>query len=72
MHQWNTERLLSRKEAAEFLGVKEMTLAIWQSTKRYQIPVVKVGRLAKYRYADLIHFVESRTFNKPTDKKGYE
>ena len=42
-------RLLTRKEAAEYLGVKELTLALWKSTKRYDLPVVKVGRLAKYR-----------------------
>jgi excisionase family DNA binding protein len=72
MHQLNPERLLSRKEAAELLGIHEMTLAVWQSTKRYQIPIVKVGRLAKYRYADLMQFIESRTINKPAEKAGHE
>ena len=57
-------RLLTRKEAADYLGVKEVTLAIWKSTKRYPIPVVKVGRLAKYRFGDLLEFVEKRTVNK--------
>lgn len=64
-------RLLSRKEAAEFLGVKGCTLAIWQSTQRHKIPMVKVGRLARYRLEDLLDFVETRTVNKPvTDGKG--
>lgn len=70
MKEWNPERLLSRKEAAEFLGVKEMTLGVWQSTKRYEIPMVKVGRLAKYRYSDLMHFIERRTVNKSTHGGG--
>ena len=61
------ERLLTRKEAAELLGVKEMTLAIWKTNNRYNLPVVKVGRLAKYRYSDLIAFIEKRTVNRPTD-----
>lgn len=67
MNEINKERLLTRKEAADYLGVKEITLAIWKSTQRYPIPVVKVGRLAKYRYGDLIEFVERRTVNKPSD-----
>jgi excisionase family DNA binding protein len=59
-------RLLSRKEAAEFLGVKVITLAIWKSTQRHNIPVVKVGRLVRYRFGDLLDFVERRTINEPT------
>lgn len=61
------ERLLTRKEAAKLLGVKEMTLAIWKTNNRYNLPVVKVGRLAKYRYSDLMAFIEKRTVNRPTD-----
>ena len=68
----NPDRLLSRKKAAEYLDVSEMTLAIWKSTNRYQIPCVKVGRLAKYRYSDLLKFVERRTVNKPTDSEKNE
>ena len=52
--------LLSRKEAAEYLGVSEQTLAIWKCTQRYALPVVKVGRLAKYRKTDLDEFIRSR------------
>src|SRR3990167_4534487 len=51
----------------DFLGVKEVTLALWKSNKRYDIPVVKVGRLAKYRYSDLLEFVERRTVNRPAN-----
>lgn len=61
------ERLLTRKEAAKLLGVKEMTLAIWKTNNRYNLPVVKVGRLAKYRYSDLMAFIEKGTVNKSTD-----
>ncbi len=57
------EKLLSRKEAAEFLGVTEHTLAVWACTKRYKLSFVKVGRLVKYRYSDLLTFLESRTEN---------
>jgi excisionase family DNA binding protein len=54
--------LLSRKEAAAYLGVSEQTLAIWRSTGRYKLPVVKIGRLAKYRKSDLDDFIRRRTF----------
>ncbi len=65
----NTHRLLSRKEAAAYLGVKEVTLAIWKSTQRYNIPTVKVGRLVKYRFSDLLEFVERRTVS---GEKGHD
>jgi len=76
MNDLNQYRLLSRKEAAEFLGIKVVTLAIWKSTKRYNIPVVKVGRLVRYRFSDLLDFVERRTINQnrpPIEQKkmGY-
>lgn len=65
MNEHNENNLLTRKEAADFLGCKEITLATWKSANRYSLPVVKVGRLAKYRYSDLIKFIDRRTVNKP-------
>ena len=53
--------LLNREEAAKFLGLKPATLACWASTKRYQLPMVKVGRAVRYRLADLERWLESRT-----------
>ncbi len=53
--------LLTRKEAADYLGVTESTLAVWACTKRYDLTYVKVGRLAKYRLADLNVFIANRT-----------
>ena len=57
----NPNQLLSRRQAAEYLGVKENTLAIWACNKRYNLPVVKVGRLCKYRVSDLDNFLNERT-----------
>lgn len=65
MYEPKEENLLTRKEAANFLGVKEITLATWKSVNRYNLPVVKVGRLAKYRYSDLLKFIDRRTVNGP-------
>lgn len=54
----NQESLLSRTQAAAFLDVKPSTLAVWACTKRYELPFVKVGRLAKYKPEDLAAFIE--------------
>ena len=55
------KQLLSRNEAAAFLGVKPNTLAVWATNKRYALPYVKVGSLVRYRRSDLEHFIERRT-----------
>ncbi|EGX6952340.1 helix-turn-helix domain-containing protein [Aeromonas hydrophila] len=49
------------KQAAEVLDVKPMTLAVWRSTGRYNLPYLKVGRLVKYRISDLAEFLARRT-----------
>lgn len=54
-------KLLSRAEAAAYLDIKPQTLALWHSTGRYSLPVVKVGRSCKYRVSDLEAFIASRT-----------
>jgi excisionase family DNA binding protein len=56
-----TDTLLSRREAAEYLGIKVQTLATWTSSKRYQLPVVKVGRSVRYRTSDLEKWMADRT-----------
>ena len=55
------EKLLSRREAAEMLGVTVDTLATWKCKQRYDLPVVMIGRLPKYRLADLLAFIERNT-----------
>jgi excisionase family DNA binding protein len=55
--------LLTRKEAAAYLGLAEQTLAIWKSSSRYDLPVIKVGRLVKYRRSDLDAFLNRHTVN---------
>jgi excisionase family DNA binding protein len=57
----NSSRMLTRAEAAEFLGVRPQTLAVWSSTGRYSLPFARIGRCVRYRLADLQKFVEART-----------
>ncbi|MGH8729962.1 MAG: helix-turn-helix domain-containing protein [Burkholderiales bacterium] len=53
--------LLTRPQAAAFLGVSERTLAIWACVKRYGLPYIRVGRLVRYRRSDLEAFLAART-----------
>lgn len=56
-----TPIMLTREQAAEYLGVKPGTLEVWASTQRYGLPYVKVGRCVRYRRADLDRFIEAQT-----------
>ena len=53
--------LLTREQAAEYLGVKAQTLACWASQKRYNLPFVRVGRSIRYRRVDLDRWLDART-----------
>jgi excisionase family DNA binding protein len=53
--------LLSRQQAADYLGITAGTLACWASNKRYNLPFVKVGRSVRYRLSALQVFIEART-----------
>ena len=56
--------LLSSTQAAEYLGVREGTLCVWRSVKRYEIAFIKVGRLVRYRKSALDAFLDRRTIHK--------
>ena len=60
--------LMSRKEAAAYLGVTPHTLAVWQCKERYGLPCIKIGRLAKYTKEHLDEFIRQRTLG--LDQKG--
>lgn len=51
--------LKNRSHAAEYLGVKTETLAVWACNKRYSLPYIKIGRRAMYRQSDLDAFIAS-------------
>lgn len=53
--------LLNDKAAAALLDVAPGTLSVWRSTGRYALPFLKIGRKVRYRQADLIAWLESRT-----------
>lgn len=57
LQQGDVPDLLSREQAAAYLGVAAHTLAIWKCTKRHNLPYVKIGRLIKYRRSELDAFI---------------
>lgn len=54
------EPLLDRKSAAHFLNIKPSTLAVWDSTKRYDLKPIKVGGRVRYSKANLIRFLNKQ------------
>ena len=51
---------INEKLASEVLGVKVSTLTNWRTTGRYNLPYIKVGRLVRYRVADLAAWLAKR------------
>ncbi len=69
---FNNDRL-SRKEAADYLGLALATLEIWASTGRYNLPFIKIGRRVYYRRSDLDAFIEQRTVHpSPTRSQAHK
>jgi excisionase family DNA binding protein len=58
--------LLTVPEAAKFLGVAKQTLDIWRSSKRYNLPFLKVGRIVRYKRADLDRWLANRRLSEVT------
>jgi len=52
----NTNNLISRKQAAQYLGIKEQTMAAWASNHRNDLPYIKIGSRAMYEIDDLDAF----------------
>ena len=52
------EILLTTNEAAKVLGLPPQTLVNWRHTGRYPLPFIRVGRLIRYRSADLNDWIE--------------
>ena len=53
----NPDPLLTRKEAARYLGIAPNTLAVWACTKRYPLHPIKLGRSVRYRRSELERFL---------------
>lgn len=56
----STARLLTPKQAAEFLSVPQGTLAQWRSQSRGPVFIKLEGRLVRYRVCDLEAYIAGR------------
>ena len=56
----NDDPLLSRPEAAAYLGLSVKTLATWASSGRYELKMHKIGSRVKYRKSILDRFIADR------------
>ncbi|KAA8825213.1 helix-turn-helix domain-containing protein [Bifidobacterium myosotis] len=54
------EPLLTPAQAAAVLAIPVTTLSRWRSERR-ELPYVRVGRVIRYRRADLDHWIETHT-----------
>jgi excisionase family DNA binding protein len=55
------DKLLTRADAAEYLGFQPQTLALWASTGRHDLPLIHIGRSVRYRLSDLDAWLASRS-----------
>jgi hypothetical protein len=57
--------LLDEKQAALRLGLtNHNTLAVWRSTKRYDLPYIRIGRLIRYDAREIEKFLDRNTEGK--------
>ncbi|BAS67780.1 helix-turn-helix domain-containing protein [Bathymodiolus septemdierum thioautotrophic gill symbiont] len=57
----NKPKLLTSKQAADYICVAPDTLAVWRCTGRYNIPYIKIGSKVRYREQNLDEFLDERT-----------
>jgi Helix-turn-helix domain len=55
--------LMTPEQAAEYIGMKPTTLAVWRCTNRVRLAWVKVGGRPRYRQQDLDAFIEANLQN---------
>ncbi len=53
--------LLTRDQAAAYLCISASTLAVWATTKRYDLSYVKIGGRVFYTQSALDDFIERST-----------
>lgn len=66
----NDKNLLTRRQAASYLGLKASTLAAWGSQGTRGLPTVKIGRLRHYRKCDLDTFIRRNLVTEAEQRVG--
>lgn len=65
-----TPAVMTRPEAAVYLGVATATLEKWAKTGRYGLKFTRVGGAVRYRKADLDAWLEKRTVETTGEAEG--
>jgi predicted DNA-binding transcriptional regulator AlpA len=52
--------LLDTHALAAFLSLSHITLTNWRSEGCSPIPYIKIGRLVRYKYSDVLIYIESQ------------
>lgn len=59
-------KLLTRAQAAEKLGLQPQTLALWAANRRYDLPMVKLGKgVVRYLEEDVDAFARRHRVDAP-------
>lgn len=59
--QYAPDCLLDTDKAAALLNAAPKTLIHWRCTGSCDLPYIKVGRLVRYRYSDVMAWLDERT-----------
>ena len=58
----SNKNLLTRFEAADYLGISESTLANWACTKKYELAYARIGRSVRYKKSTLDDFIQNNEY----------
>lgn len=54
-----TDKYISIDEAAEYLGIKTVTLRGWIKDEKKEIPAHRIGKFWKFKYSELDEWINS-------------
>ena len=54
-----TDKYISIDEAAEYLGIKTVTLRGWIKDRKKEIPAHRIGKFWKFKYSELDDWINS-------------
>ena len=54
-----TDKYISIDEAAEYLGIRTVTLRGWIKDRKKEIPAHRIGKFWKFKYSELDDWINS-------------
>lgn len=63
------EKYISLEEAAEYLGIKAVTLRTWIRKPSSEIPAYKIGKLWKFKKSELDEWIQSGKSAMPRENR---